>query len=74
MDCVFCKRGDRKPGKVMHSFQQGETIVVIKDIPADVCDFCGEAYFSSEVIEIIERLIDDAVRKGVEVEVLRYAA
>lgn len=74
MDCVFCKRGDRRPGKIMHTFHRGETIVVVKDVPAEVCDFCGEPYLSDAVLEIIERLIDETVRKGVEVRVLRYAA
>ena len=73
-DCVICRRGDRQPGKVTHTFHRGETLVVIRDIPADVCDVCGEAYFSSEVAKVIEGLVNDAVRKGTEVQILRYAA
>jgi YgiT-type zinc finger domain-containing protein len=74
MDCVFCKRGSRRPGKVNHTFYRGDSIIVVKDIPAEVCDFCGEAYLSDAVTDVIERLIADAVRKGAEVEILRYAA
>jgi YgiT-type zinc finger domain-containing protein len=74
VDCVICRRGSRQPGKVTHTIQRGHTIVVVRDVPADVCDVCGEAYFSSEVIGVIERLVEDAVRKGAEVEILRYAA
>jgi YgiT-type zinc finger domain-containing protein len=74
MDCVICRRGNRTPGKVTHTFHRGETIMVIRDIPADVCDVCGEPYLSSEVAKVIEKLVNDAVSKGAEVEILRYAA
>jgi YgiT-type zinc finger domain-containing protein len=74
MDCVICKTGSTKSGRVSHSFQRGSTVVVIKEIPADVCDTCGEPYFSSDVTKTIERLLEEASRKGVEVEILRYAA
>jgi YgiT-type zinc finger domain-containing protein len=74
MDCVICRRGEREPGLVTQSFHKGNTVILVKDIPAEVCDTCGEPYFSSDVVRIIEKLMEDAVRKGVEVEVVRYAA
>jgi YgiT-type zinc finger domain-containing protein len=74
MICLMCKTGQTKPGTVTHTFQKGATIVIIKDIPAQVCGQCGEPYLGGEVAKVIETLVDDAVRKGAEVEILRYAA
>jgi YgiT-type zinc finger domain-containing protein len=74
MKCVICKHGETKPGKATMSFQEGDTTVVVKDVPAEICQTCGESYMSTEVAETIERLVDGAVRKGTEVEILRYAA
>ncbi len=74
MICLMCKTGETKPGMVTHSFQKGATIVIVKDIPAQVCGQCGEPYFDGDVAKVIENLVNDAVRKGAEVEILRYAA
>ena len=74
MICLMCKTGETKPGMVTESFRKAATIVIVKDIPAQVCGQCGEPYFDGDVAEAIEKLIDDAVRKGAEVEILRYAA
>jgi len=74
LKCVFCKSGTATPGKTTASFTRGETIVIVKDIPADVCGQCGEPYIDGEVAKALERLVDDAVRKGIQVEILRYAA
>jgi hypothetical protein len=46
----------------------------VKDIPAQICGQCGEPYIDGEVAKALERLVDDAVRKGTEVQILRYAA
>ena len=74
MICIVCKSGRTNPGTVTDSFRKGETLVVVKDIPADVCTQCGEPYIDGEVARALERLVDDAVRKGTEVQILRYAA
>ena len=73
-NCTMCKSGETKPGKATESFTRGETIVIVKDIPAQVCSQCGEPYFDGDVAKVIEQLVNDAVRKGAEVEILRYAA
>jgi ribosomal protein L32 len=54
--------------------QRGETTVVLKHVPAEVCDNCGEYYLSSEVAGQVMERADVAVRSGAEVEILRFAA
>jgi hypothetical protein len=34
----------------------GDTLVVIKNVPAGVCEQCGEKYLSSSVYKELERL------------------
>ncbi|MCL5942632.1 MAG: type II toxin-antitoxin system MqsA family antitoxin [Actinobacteria bacterium] len=74
MNCTICKTGQTGPGKVTVTLQRGESVVVIKDVPADVCDDCGEYYLSEAVAERIYALADEAVARHAEVEVVRYAA
>ncbi len=74
MKCVICKTGEINPGRATVILQRGETTVVIKEVPADVCDNCGEYFLSEEMSARVLAIADEAVRKGTEVEVLRWAA
>ena len=49
MSCVICRNGKTHNGHVTVTVQRGETTVILKRVPADVCDNCGEYYLSSEV-------------------------
>jgi YgiT-type zinc finger domain-containing protein len=74
MGCTRCKTGRAKPGEATVTLQRGETTVIIKSVPADVCDNCGEYYLSEDVSERLLGRAEEAVRSGAEVEILRYAA
>ena len=49
-------------------------MVVIKDVPAQVCDDCGEYYLDEAVTKRIYASAEVALERHAEVEVLRYAA
>jgi YgiT-type zinc finger domain-containing protein len=74
MKCVICKTGDTRPGKATVTLQRGETTVLIKDVPAEVCRDCGEYYLDDEVARRVYGQAEDAVNRHAEVEILRYAA
>jgi YgiT-type zinc finger domain-containing protein len=74
MRCALCKEGEAQPGQVTVTLQRGDTIVIIKQVPANVCDNCGEYYLSKEITAVVLEKGEEAVRKGVEVEILRFAA
>ena len=74
MSCVICRTGEMQPGHVTVTLQRGGTIVVIKGVPAQVCQVCGEYYLDEPVAERVHADAEDAVRRHAEVEVLRYAA
>lgn len=74
MKCVICKSGETVPGEATVTLQRGETVVVIKGVPAQVCRDCGEYYLDDSVAERIYAQAEDAVRRNAEVEILRYAA
>ena len=74
MKCPLCKNGDTQPGEVTVTLQRGETTVIIKDVPANVCENCGEYYLSDTITEQVLAMANDSVRKGAEVEILRFAA
>ncbi|MBU2755207.1 type II toxin-antitoxin system MqsA family antitoxin [Acidithiobacillus sp. CV18-2] len=74
MKCVICKHGDTAPGIVTVTLQRDETVIVVKDVPAEVCDQCGEYYLDEATTAKVLALGEDAVRHRAEVEVLRFVA
>jgi YgiT-type zinc finger domain-containing protein len=74
MKCTLCRNGSTKPGHVTVTLERGNTTVVLKDVPAEVCENCGEYYLSAEVAERVLAQGEKAVAAGVEVEIVRYAA
>jgi len=74
MKCAICKQGDTHPGKVTVTLERAETIVVIKEVPADVCENCGEYYLSESITERLLQATNQAADKGAEVEIIRFAA
>ncbi|GAA6621043.1 type II toxin-antitoxin system MqsA family antitoxin [Scytonema sp. NUACC26] len=74
MKCVICKNGQLQPGFVTVTLERDECIVVIKKVPAEVCDNCGEYYLSDEITEQVLDRAEVAVNNGAEVEIIRYAA
>jgi YgiT-type zinc finger domain-containing protein len=74
MKCVICKHGEAEPGAATVTLQRGESTVIIKGVPADVCDNCGEYYLGEATASRLFAVADEAIRGGAEVEIRRYAA
>lgn len=74
MNCVVCKQSDTTEGRTTVTLERGSTVVVFRDVPADVCRNCGEAYVSEEVAGRLLEEIESAAKAGVSVDVRRYAA
>ena len=60
--CTFCK-GTLKMGKTEFIVRINQDVVVIKDIPAFICDRCNEAYFPPDSSRKIDQILED-IRAG----------
>jgi YgiT-type zinc finger domain-containing protein len=74
MKCVICKHRETKPGLVTVTLERDESIVVIKKVPASVCNNCGEYYLNDDITEQVLQRAELAVNNGAEVEIIKYAA
>ena len=74
MNCTICKQGETQPSKATVVLEGGQTTVVIKDVPAGICENCGEYYLTEELTKKVMAMADEAVQHNVEIEVLRFAA
>jgi ribosomal protein L32 len=48
--------------------------VILKNVPAEVCQNCGEYYLSDAVTGQVLKRAETAVKNGAEVEIVRFAA
>lgn len=74
MNCSICKHGETEPGHVTVTLEREGTIVVIKNVPAQVCQDCSEYYLDQTTTDRVLEQAADAARRNAEMEVLRYAA
>ncbi|MGB3206538.1 MAG: type II toxin-antitoxin system MqsA family antitoxin [Crinalium sp.] len=64
----------QQAGLVTVTLERDNSIVIIKQIPADVCDNCGEYYLSDQIAGQVLQRAETAINNGAEVEIIRYAA
>ena len=74
MKCFMCKHGQTEPELVTVHFDKKETCVIVKNVPAEVCQTCGERYFDENTTGKLLEISNAAVQRGTEVEIIRYAA
>ncbi|MBF0462568.1 MAG: type II toxin-antitoxin system MqsA family antitoxin [Magnetococcales bacterium] len=74
MHCAICRHGETLAGETTVTLERARTIVVIREVPADVCEQCGEYYLDEKATARVFALAEEAVQRHAEVEILRYAA
>lgn len=72
-ECSFCK-GRVVQQKVKIDFRWGRKLTVIQDVPAGVCQQCGEKYFQSAVYKVMEKLAASRAKPAARltVDVVRF--
>lgn len=62
--CYFCRVGKLEERQVTLTVQKAGRLMVLEDVPAEVCDSCGEQYFSPEVSRKIEMKVSEILETG----------
>ena len=57
--CSICRDGLLVPGFTAMEFWCDGELVVLRDIPADVCQQCGDGLLSSEVAKKLEQFFSE---------------
>ncbi len=74
MTCPICKNGSLTESTTSVTLERGALTLVIKQVPARVCDNCGEAFVDEETSRTLLEQAAAAVSEGVQVEVRQFAA
>jgi len=72
MKCVICKQGETHPGLTVVTLQRDDRTLVVKGVPAEICDNCGEYYLSDEIAKRLYEQAEESLEHGAEVEIGRF--
>ncbi|CAA9424509.1 hypothetical protein AVDCRST_MAG82-1675 [uncultured Rubrobacteraceae bacterium] len=74
MRCVVCKQGEAREGTATVTLERDDMILVVRNVPAEVCEVCGEEYIAEETTARLLSAAEEAARAGVQVDVREYVA
>jgi YgiT-type zinc finger domain-containing protein len=71
--CLICRRGDLELGFTTISLEDKEIKLIIKGVPANICDTCGEAYLDESIASRVMQFARGNVVDGVLRDTLDFA-
>jgi YgiT-type zinc finger domain-containing protein len=74
MKCAICRNGQTREGHITVVLEREHSTLVFKNVPAQICENCGEEYLSESINQKLLKTAEDAVNRGVDLELLRFAA
>ena len=69
--CPLCG-GEKRMGTTTFVVDLKFGVVVVRDVPAFVCETCGDAWIDDSVAEKLDTVVADARRKKAIVEVTHW--
>ena len=73
MKCVICNQVDTVAGTTSVLLERDQLTFVVKNVPAQICPNCGEAYTDENVTANLLREAEKMAGAGARVDVREYA-
>ena len=73
MRCIVCHHGETQPGTTTVTFHRDGQTVVVTEVPAEVCENCGEAYVAEDVTTRLLEIAAEARKAHAQVLVRDFA-
>lgn len=71
--CMFCKCKTTIPSVTTHVVNYKNSIIIIKNVPCEECEQCGEKYYTDEVAKQLEHLVHIAKQLMQEIAIIDYS-
>ena len=71
MNCFMCK-GSVEDTFTTFMVDAGNCIVIVKNVPSQVCSQCGETSYADTVAEHLEKIIAEARKALSEITIVSY--
>lgn len=72
MTCSICKNGKMKDGLAQVVLTRDESTVIFKNVPALVCDDCGEYILDEKIASELYSKAEEFFKLSQEVTVVKY--
>ena len=72
MKCVICKNGETTDGKTTITLERDSSTIVFKDVPAQICDNCGEKYVDAKTTKELLKKANELLKNGTEVDIRKF--
>lgn len=70
--CPVCG-GKRSAGETTFTVELGFGVVIVRHVPATVCEQCGADWIADDVATQLERYVESARQKHSELEMVSFA-
>ena len=74
MKCVICRQGETQLSTATVTLTRAAITLVVKGVPAQVCNNCGEEYLNEDTSAHLLQVAEDASKAGVLVDVREYVS
>lgn len=72
--CSICRVGELTPGNVTVTLEKGNSIVLLKNVPAQVCSNCASYFLDPATTRLVLQKAENSVKNGAELEVIQMNA
>ena len=72
MRCVICKQAETEFGTTTVTLERDGLTLVVKNVPAQVCPNCGEAYVEEKTAADLLKTAEQMARAGAQVDIRQY--
>lgn len=73
MKCMICNQAETLPGLTSVLLERNEVSLTFKNVPAQICPNCGEAYADEIVTANLLHEAEKMAKSGTKVNVREYA-
>ena len=70
--CFLCKCNTVRQSTTTHVVNYKGSIIVIKNVPCEECEQCGEVFYTDDVAQRLEELVEQAKQMLQEISVIDY--
>ena len=71
--CMLCKCDTVKQSTTTHVVNYNGSVIIIKNVPCEKCEQCGEIFYTDEVAERLEEMVHNAKKLLQEISVIDYS-
>lgn len=71
--CMLCKCDTVKQSTTTHVVNYKGSVIVIKNVPCEECEQCGEIFYADEVAERLEKIVDSEKELLKDLSVFDYS-